>query len=67
MKLCKVVPVFDLAQDRDQWRALVNKVINFPGFIKGGEFIDRVSEYNNFKKVSATWGYLAIHISKAML
>jgi hypothetical protein len=29
-----------LAQDRDQWQALVNMVINLLGSIKGGELLD---------------------------
>jgi hypothetical protein len=29
-----------LAQDRDQWRTLVNTVMNLRGSIKGREFLD---------------------------
>jgi hypothetical protein len=32
-----------LAQDRDQWRAVVNTVIKHSGSIKGGEFLDWLS------------------------
>jgi hypothetical protein len=34
----------ELAQDKVQWRALVNKVMTF-GFIKGGGFLDQVIEH----------------------
>jgi hypothetical protein len=33
-----------LAQDKDQWRALVKTVMNV-GFIKGGELLDYLSDY----------------------
>jgi hypothetical protein len=29
-----------LAQDKDRWREIVNAVINLPGSIKRGEFLD---------------------------
>jgi hypothetical protein len=38
-----------LAQDKDQWGILVIAVMN----LKGGEFIDQLSEYQLFKNVSA--------------
>jgi hypothetical protein len=34
-----------LAQNRDQWRDLVNTVMNPLGSIKGGEFLDSLSNY----------------------
>jgi len=33
-----------LAQDRDQWWAVGNTVMNFWDSIKGGEFLDLVSD-----------------------
>jgi hypothetical protein len=29
-----------LAQDRDQWRTVLNTVMNLAGYIIGGEFLD---------------------------
>jgi hypothetical protein len=34
-----------LAQNRDQWWALLNTVMNFPVHIKCGKFIDQLSYY----------------------
>jgi len=34
----KGVHWIDLARDRDKWRAVVKKVMNFSGFIKRGQF-----------------------------
>jgi hypothetical protein len=36
----KDVDWMHLAQDWDQWRALVNTAINLGSSIKGGEFLD---------------------------
>jgi hypothetical protein len=33
-----------LAQDRDQWRSVVNMVMNLWGSIKGGKFLDWLSD-----------------------
>jgi hypothetical protein len=40
-----------LAQDRDQWWALVNTVMNFGGIIRGGEFLDKLND----SQVSKRW------------
>jgi uncharacterized protein YPO0396 len=37
---CEDVDSVHLAQDRDQWRAVVNTVMNLRGSKKGGEFLD---------------------------
>jgi hypothetical protein len=39
---CKIMNWIHLAQDRDQWRALVNMVIKASGSIKGEEFLDYI-------------------------
>jgi hypothetical protein len=33
-----------LVQDRDQWWAIVNMLMNLQNFIKGGEFLDELSD-----------------------
>jgi hypothetical protein len=33
-----------VAQDRDQWRAVMNK-LHLSGFIKGGKFLEQLSDY----------------------
>jgi hypothetical protein len=34
----------ELAKDKDNWRALLNTVMNISGFIKCGEFIDLIDD-----------------------
>jgi hypothetical protein len=44
-----------LANDKDQWRALVNTVMNFSGYIKCSKFLDYLTDYQLLKKDSASW------------
>jgi hypothetical protein len=37
---CGCMDWFELAQERDRWRALVNAVMNLPFPVKCGEFFD---------------------------
>jgi hypothetical protein len=38
--VCENVEWIHLSQDRDQWRALLNAVMNFLGSVKVREFLD---------------------------
>jgi hypothetical protein len=42
---CEDLDWIHLAQDRDQWRVLVNMVINFRIPIKGREFFEQLRDY----------------------
>jgi hypothetical protein len=43
--VCEVVEQTDSAQNTEGCRAVVSWVMNIQGFIKCGEFLDHLSEY----------------------
>jgi hypothetical protein len=47
-----------LAQDMDQWRALVNTVLNLRGSTKWWEILEWLSDWRLHKKGSAPWSWL---------
>jgi hypothetical protein len=44
-----------LAQDKVWWRALVNTAMNI--YIKDGQFMNMMGNYQLLKKYSTPWGY----------
>jgi hypothetical protein len=44
-----------VTQDRDQWRAIVNMVMNLQGSIKCWEFLEWLSKWRLLKKGLAPW------------
>jgi hypothetical protein len=52
---CGVVDWIKITQNWIQWQALVNTVINLQVPIKGGTLLDKVSDYQLFRKYPASW------------
>jgi hypothetical protein len=51
-----------LAYDRNQWWAVVNKVMNLSGFLKGGKCLGQLSGYQLLSKDSFIWRWLNGHL-----
>jgi len=56
---CEVVEWIQLVQDRSQWRALIKHYNDFYGSLKGGGFLNHLSDRQHLKKGSATWRKVA--------
>jgi hypothetical protein len=49
---CEGVAWIQLAHDNPQCQALVSTVVNFPDFMKGGELLGHLSDYQILKRSS---------------
>jgi hypothetical protein len=57
-----------LAQDKDQWPALVNSVMDLFGSTKYWEYLKWLSNYQRLKEDSVPWSYLRLFgVSRAKL
>jgi phenylalanine-4-hydroxylase len=56
--------LIQLAQDRDQWQALVNSVMKLWFHKKVGKFFEYLNRFSFLKKDSVPWNYLIRSINK---
>jgi hypothetical protein len=54
-----------MAQDRGQWRALVNTEVNLRFPLIGGEFLDQLCDYQFLKKDFAPWSNMRSYTSNS--
>jgi hypothetical protein len=52
---CGRIDWIHLAQDKDQWRALVNTVMKLPSSIKCSEVLEQLSDWRLLEKDSTPW------------